>query len=71
MTRRTILDITEEIVRLLRKEGELSINRICFETRSQRGTITKSLEFLKRLKIVKERKGKKTSAYERLFSLVK
>ena len=68
---RTILEIMEEIILLLEKEGELSIRQIAIKTRSQRITVRKSLDFLKRVKFVKERKGTKTKRDERLFSLVK
>jgi len=68
---RTILEIMEEIIQLLEKEGELSIRQIAIKTRSQRITATKSLDFLKRVKFVKERKGDSTKRDERLFSLVK
>ena len=68
---RTILEIMAEIILLLEKEGELSIRQIAIKTRSQRITVRKSLDFLKRVKFVKERKGTKTKRDERLFSLVK
>lgn len=69
MTRKSILEVTEEIVKTLKKEEELSIKSISEKVDSQWRTTLKSLEFLKGLNIVKERKGKKTNKEERLFSL--
>ena len=69
MTRKSILQVTEEIVKTLGKEEELSIKSISEKVDSQWRTTLKSLEFLKELNIVKERKGKKTNKEERLFSL--
>lgn len=69
MTRRNILEVTEEIIKTLNKEEELSIKAISEKVDSQWKTAIKSLEFLKGVGIVKERKGKKTNKEERLFSL--
>ena len=69
MTRRNILKVTEEIVKILEKEGESSIKYISEKTKSQWRTAAKSLEFLEKIGIVKERKGKKTNKEERLFIL--
>ena len=55
----------------IRKEKELSLNRICYEMNCQRTTARKSLDHLKNLNIVKERKGKKTNTFTRLFSLTR
>ena len=71
MARRNILDIIEDIINLLSHEKELSVKRISFEVRSQWETTIKALEFMKRVNLVKERKGKKTHKIERLFRLVK
>lgn len=68
---RNILSITEEIVQLLSKEKELSIRQISLKINTHRAIALKSLEFLKRIKFVKERKGEKTKRIERLFSLKK
>ena len=69
MTRRSILEVTEEIVNLLKKGDEISVKGISEKVDSQWRTTLKSLEFLKGVGIVKERKGKKTNREERLFSL--
>ena len=66
---RDILLITEEILKLLSKEKELSIRQISLRVRTHRAVALKSLEFLKRIKLVEERKGDETKREERLFSL--
>jgi len=66
---RDILLITEEILKLLSKEKELSVRQISLRVRTHRAVALKSLEFLKRINLVKERKGDKTERIERLFSL--
>ena len=69
MTRKSILEVTEEVLKTLKKEEELSIKSISEKVDSQWRTALKSLEFLKGVGLVKERKGKKTNKEERLFSL--
>lgn len=69
MKRKNILALTKEIIKLLKKERELSGHSISQKLGVQWRTAIKSLEFLKDIGIVKERKGKKTKTYERLFSL--
>ena len=66
---RDILIITEEIIRLLSKEGELSIRQISLKIKTHRAVALRSLEFLKRIKLVKERAGNETNRVERLFRL--
>lgn len=66
---RDILAITEEIIRLLSKEGELSTRQISLKVRTHRSVALRSLEFLKRINIIKERHGEETKRVERLFSL--
>lgn len=70
MTRRNILEVTEEIVSVLKKGDEMSIKRISEEIGSQWRTTLKSLEFLSNIGIVKERRGKKTNKEERIFILI-
>lgn len=70
MTRRNILEVTENIVDVLKKEEEMSIKSLSEKIGSQWRTTLKSLEFLSNLGIVKERKGKKTNKEERIFRLV-
>ena len=69
MGRRTILEVIEDILKVLRKEKELSVKGISEEVKSQWETTIKALEFMKRINLVKEREGKKTHKAERLFSL--
>lgn len=68
---RSILIITEEIIKILSKEKELSVRQISLKARTHRTIALKSLEFLKRIELVKERKGTDTKRVERLFSLIK
>ena len=69
MSRRNILDVIEDILKVLKKNKELSVKSISNEVRSQWETTIKALEFMKRVNLVKERQGKKTHKAERLFSL--
>jgi len=69
MGRRGILDVIEEILKVLKKKDELSVQRISKEIKSQWETTIKALEFMKRVNLAKERGGKKTNKTERLFSL--
>jgi len=66
---RNILNITEEIIKVLEKNKELSIRQISLKVKSHRAVVLKSLEFLKRIDYVKERKGDKSKVDTRLFSL--
>lgn len=70
MPRNSIFDTTENILKLLKKK-EYTVNQIADELKIQWKTAIKSLDFLKRLGLVKERKGNKTYKEERLFSLRK
>ena len=69
MTRRSILDVIEDILNLLKKNKELSVKSISHEVKSQWETTIKALEFMKRVGLVNERKGKETYKTERLFRL--
>ncbi|HKL23121.1 MAG TPA: winged helix DNA-binding protein [Candidatus Nanoarchaeia archaeon] len=69
MTRKSILKVTEEVLKTLKKDEELTIKSISKKVDSQWRTTLKSLEFLKGVGLVRERKGKKTNKEERLFSL--
>ena len=67
---RNILIITEEIIKLLSKEKELSIRQISLRVKTHRAVALKSLDFLKRIKLVEERKGDETERVERFFKLI-
>ena len=69
MSRRNILGVIEDILRVLKRNKELSVKSISNEVCSQWETTIKALEFMKRVNLVKERQGKKTHKAERLFSL--
>jgi predicted transcriptional regulator len=68
---RNILDITEEIIKILKKNKELSTRQISLKIKSHRAVVLKSLEFLKRINYVKETKDNKNKVDTRLFSLIK
>ena len=69
MPRRNILEVIEDIKKLLSKEKELSVKSISEKINSQWETTIKALEFMEKNNLVKERKGKETYRVERLFSL--
>jgi len=71
MSRRNILEVIEDILKVLKRNKELSVKSISHEVRSQWETTIKALEFMKKVNLVKERQGKKTNKAERLFSLSK
>lgn len=66
---RNILVITEEILKLLQRGQELSVRQISLKIKTHRAVALKSLEFLKKINLVKERSGTETKREERLFSL--
>lgn len=66
---RDILMITEEILKILSKKKELSTRQISLKVKTHRAVALKSLEFLKRIRLVQERQGDETNRIERLFSL--
>ena len=67
--RRDILEVTEQILKILSDKQEHSVKNISDLIGAQWRTTIKSLEFLKRIGLVKERKGEKTYREERLFRL--
>ena len=69
MSRRNILDIIEDIKKILFKEKEMSVKRISEKVKSQWETTIKALEFMKKQGMVKERLNDETERKERLFSL--
>ncbi len=71
MSRKSILNVIEDILDLLSKEKELSVRQISIKIKSQWETTMKALNFMMKINCVKEKKGKKTNRVERLFSLVK
>jgi Mn-dependent DtxR family transcriptional regulator len=71
MSRRSILDVIEDIKKILSNGKEMSVKRISEKIKSQWETTIKALEFMKDHGMVKERKNDKTERVERLFSLVK
>lgn len=68
--RREAIDLAKEIYLFLKKEKqEYSINKISNKMRAKYEITIKCLEFLKDLKLIKERRGDKKPIPERLFSL--
>jgi len=70
MSRRNILEVIEDIKKILSNDKEMSVKRISEEIRSQWETTIKALEFMKKQSMVKERFNEETRRVERLFSLV-
>ena len=71
MSRRNILKVAEDILKILSDKKEHSIQSISLKANTQWKTAVKCLEFLKKIDLVKERKGNVTYKAERLFSLNK
>ena len=71
MPRRNILEVVEDIIKILKKNKELSVKAISNEVKSQWETTIKDLDFMKRVGLVNERKGKEAYKTERLFMLIK
>lgn len=69
MPRRNILNVIEDIIKILEKNKELSVQSISTKIHSQWETTIKALAFMKKINLVKEKSGKKTNKTERLFSL--
>ncbi len=69
MRKEGILIITERVIKFLERNEESSIHSISSALKIHWDTTIKVLEFLKRINLAKERKGKKTYRNERLFSL--
>jgi predicted transcriptional regulator len=70
MSRRSILEVIEDIKKVLSKE-EMSVKKISEKVKSQWETTIKALEFMKKQGMVKERLNDQTERIERLFSLKK
>jgi len=65
--RRGILDVAEDILKLLSDKKEYSVQQISLKVNSQWRTTIKVLEFLKKVGLVSERAGKESYRTERLF----
>lgn len=71
MKKEGILSITERVLDFLKDGEEHTIHSVSYELRIHWNTAVKILEHLKKISLVKEKKGKKTYKHERLFSLKK
>ena len=71
MSRRNILEVVENILKILSDKKEHSIQGISLKVNTQWKTAVKCLEFLQKIGLIKERKGNITYKAERLFSLNK
>jgi len=69
MDRRSLSKISIKIKKLLEHQKELSIRQISIKAKMEWRTAIKSLELMKSLGIVEERKGDSTKRDERLFKL--
>lgn len=69
MSRKSILEVIKEILKVLKKGEEYPIKTIAYKVNSRWETTLKALEFMKEIGLVKERKGNVTYKAERLFSI--
>ena len=70
--RREAIDLAKDIYVYLKKNNqEFSINQISKKVKAKYELTIKSLEFLKYIEILKERRGSNKPIPERLFSLKK
>ena len=67
--RRSILDVIEDILKLLSEKDSLSVKAISDEVGSQWETTIKALEFMKRINLVQEKAGNTSYKTERLWNL--
>jgi len=68
--RRNAILILEDILIILNKNKELSFNQIQNKTKTQWRTLKKCLEFLIKIKLIKERNINGRHNSTRLFSLI-
>ena len=69
MERRGTISILEDILEVLKKNKELSFNKLQKSTLTQWRTMKNCIDFLVKVNLVKERKGESKPNPERLFSL--
>ena len=70
MERRNTIATLEDILIILKKNKELSFNQLQRESKTQWRTLKRCLDFLIKVKLIKERKTGKEKTSTRLFSLV-
>jgi len=70
MARRSILDVMDNILKVLSKEGEMSVKKISEKVKSQWETTFKALKFLKKHGLVVEVEEYE-SHFERIFRINK
>ncbi len=70
MPKTNILDTTKNVLDLLKKK-ELTVNQVSSKLKIQWKTAIRSLEFLKDIGLIEERKGKTTYKTERIFRIKK
>ena len=70
MSRKSILDVMRDILKLLSDKKEYPIKTISYKINSRWETTLKALEFMEEVGLVKERAGKITYKAERLFSII-
>lgn len=69
MARRSILEVTKEILKFLEENGEASLNKISVKTRTNRQVVERALKFLIETGRVQEIRVKFKTIYVRQFSL--
>ena len=71
MERRDTISTLEDILIVLKKNKELSFNQLQRKSKTQWRTLKRCLDFLIKVKLIKETKTGKEKNSTRLFNLVK
>ncbi len=69
--RRSKIKLLKEIIAYLKKEGQATTNTLAYDLKIQRVIVLESLDFLKEIKIVKEKEHRQGRRISRVFSLNK
>jgi len=69
MERRDTISVLNEVLSVLKKNKELSFNQLQKKTKTQWRTLKNCIDFLLKVKLIKEKKGDSKPNPERLFSL--
>lgn len=69
MERRDTISILEDILKALKKDKELSFNKLQKNTKTQWRTLKSCIDFLLKVNLVEERRGDSKPNPERFFSL--
>ena len=69
MERRDTISVLQEVLIVLKKEKELTFNQLQRKTNTQWRTLKRCIDFLKKVGLIKERRGEAKPNPERFFSL--